>query len=86
MNPVWVDIVGSLAAVLSTVCFAPQAWRTIRTRDTRGLAASTYAILLAGNMSWLVYGIALGSWPLIGANIVTGALVGAILALKLRHG
>ena len=35
---------------------------------------------------WLVYGLALWDWPLIGSNVVTLALMAPILALKLRHG
>jgi MtN3 and saliva related transmembrane protein len=35
---------------------------------------------------WLVYGLVLMSWPMILANIVTLALSGTILALKIRYG
>jgi MtN3 and saliva related transmembrane protein len=35
---------------------------------------------------WLVYGMALGSWPMIVANAVTLVLSTTILALKLRFG
>jgi MtN3 and saliva related transmembrane protein len=37
-------------------------------------------------MLWLCYGILLGSWPIIGSNVVTLALVIPIILLKLRHG
>jgi MtN3 and saliva related transmembrane protein len=33
----------------------------------------------------LIYGILLDSWPIIVANIVTLALAGTVLFLKLRH-
>ena len=39
-----------------------------------------------GVFLWLVYGLALGDVPLIGANIVTFTLTVTILGLKLRHG
>jgi MtN3 and saliva related transmembrane protein len=39
-----------------------------------------------GVACWLAYGIALGSWPMILANVVTLALAATILALKLRYG
>jgi len=35
---------------------------------------------------WLIYGLAIGDGPLIGANAVTLALVATILAMKLRYG
>lgn len=32
------DWLGYIAATLTTVAFIPQAWRTLRTRDTRALS------------------------------------------------
>ncbi len=45
-----------------------------------------YIMLSIGIGLWLVYGLAIGSWPLIGANTVTFVLVVIILAMKLRFG
>ena len=39
-----------------------------------------------GLVLWLIYGVALGDWPLIGSNVVTLALMLVILSLKLRYG
>ena len=44
---------------------------TIRTRDTRGISRGMYAIFTIGVALWLVYGIALESWPMIFANTAT---------------
>jgi MtN3 and saliva related transmembrane protein len=35
---------------------------------------------------WLVYGLALGAWPIVVANAITLALALAILAMKLKWG
>jgi MtN3 and saliva related transmembrane protein len=35
---------------------------------------------------WLIYGVAIDDWPLIGSNGATLALMLPILAMKLRHG
>lgn len=59
---------------------------TIRSRDTHSISRSMYIIFTAGVALWLVYGIALGSWPMIFANVVTLILASTILALKLRYG
>jgi MtN3 and saliva related transmembrane protein len=40
----------------------------------------------AGLALWLVYGVMIASWPLIGANAVSLALVSTIIATKLRYG
>jgi MtN3 and saliva related transmembrane protein len=44
------------------------------------------AAFTAGVALWLIYGQAIGDWPLIGANAVTLALMAPILAMKLRYG
>lgn len=63
--------IGYLAAFLTTIAFLPQAIKTIRTRDTSGLSLAMYACLTVGILLWLLHGIHLGDYALIGANSVT---------------
>ncbi len=81
-----IELIGGLAAVITTLCWVPQAIKVIRTRDTRSLSLVMYLMLAAGIVLWLVYGLLIKSWPLIGANTVTLALVAVILSMKLRYG
>ena len=83
MNGEWV---GYVAAALTTFSFIPQAARTIRTKETHGISLWMYVMFNVGIAFWLVYGLVLMSWPMILANIVTLALSGTILALKIRYG
>jgi MtN3 and saliva related transmembrane protein len=78
-----VTLIGSLAALCSTVSFVPQAWKIIRTRDTSGLSARMYAVTVAGFSLWLAYGILLGEWPLIVTNAVCLALSAFILMMRI---
>jgi MtN3 and saliva related transmembrane protein len=80
------DLIGYIAATLTTVAFVPQAARTLRTRDTAGISLAMYALFTAGAGCWLAYGIAIGSWPVILSNAVTCSLSLVILVLKMRHG
>ncbi|RMF17112.1 MAG: hypothetical protein D6758_06890 [Gammaproteobacteria bacterium] len=80
------DIFGALAAILTTLSFLPQVLHTLKTRDTRSLSLGMYSIFTAGVACWLVYGIMLGAWPIIAANVVTLLLAGTVLIMKLRHG
>ena len=85
--PVWlVETIGMAAAILGTIGWMPQAIKTIKTRDTSGLSLGTNLLLLSTVTLWLIYGFAIGSWPLILGNIVTIVLVGTIVLLKIRHG
>lgn len=81
-----VDWIGSLAAVLTTVSFVPQAWHTFKTRDVSGISLGMYGVFTAGIACWLVYGWLLGAWPIVIANCITLALAVAILVMKLRFG
>lgn len=78
-----VTIIGSLAAICSTVSFVPQAWKIIRTRDTSGLSARMYAVTVTGFSLWLAYGIMLGEWPLIATNAICLALSAFILVMRI---
>ena len=81
-----IEWLGYAAAILTTLAFVPQALKTIRSRDTSGISLGMYVIFTVGIGFWFAYGVALGSWPMILANITTFLLAGTILALKLRHG
>ena len=81
-----IDAIGAVGAVLTTVCWLPQAIQILRERDTRAISLTATAGFTAGMFLWLIYGAALADWPLIGSSAVTLALMLAILALKLRYG
>lgn len=78
--------IGALAAVLTTICWLPQAIRVVRHRETRAISLTTNVVFAAGIVCWLVYGLTLRDWPLIGANGVSLVFTAIIIAMKLRHG
>jgi len=79
------DLIGSVAAVLTTASFIPQAWHTFRTRDVSGISLGMYSLFTVGVALWLVYGLLLLAWPIIIANTITTSLALAILVMKLRY-
>jgi len=82
----WVDIVGSLAAVLTTVSFLPQAWHSFKTKDVSGVSLGMYSVFTVGVALWLVYGLLLRAWPIVVANVITLGLAVAILGMKVVFG
>ncbi len=86
MTPEQLNWLGTAAACLTTGSFVPQAWLTFRTRDVSGISLGMYSAFTAGVALWLVYGMAIGSWPITIANAITLALAVAILAMRLRYG
>jgi MtN3 and saliva related transmembrane protein len=87
MTLAWlIDFVGASGAVLTTLCWLPQVLKVIREKETRALSLPATVAFSVGVVLWLVYGLAIGDWPLIGSNAATLALMAPILAMKLRCG
>ena len=83
-HPPAIAALGYLAASLTTVSFFPQAIKTIRSGDTRGISLRMYALFTAGIALWGVYGLLTRDGPLIAANAITLLTAGLILERKLR--
>lgn len=81
-----VDAIGVTGAVLTTVCWLPQTMKIIRERETRAISLPGTALSVLGIFLWLIYGLAIVDGPLIASSVVTFALTGVILVLKIRHG
>lgn len=73
------ESIGSAAALLTTASFIPQVLRTLSTRDTQAISLWMYAMFSAGVALWGVYGLLIGSWPIVLANAVTLALALVVL-------
>lgn len=80
------DLIGALAACLTTVSFVPQAWLSFRTRDVSGVSLLMYSVFTVGVALWLAYGWLLNSWPMVIANTITLVLALMILGMKLVYG
>jgi MtN3 and saliva related transmembrane protein len=79
------EIIGYLAATLTTGSFVPQAILTIKTRDTESLSLGMYSAFTLGVLCWLIYGIHLGDMAIIIANTITLLLAASILSFKIYN-
>jgi len=78
-----ITVIGYAAAIASTASFAPQAWKIIKSRDTKSISAGMYLLTVSGFALWSAYGIMSGQWPLILTNTICLALSAFILTMKL---
>jgi MtN3 and saliva related transmembrane protein len=85
LGEVMTELIGSIAAFLTTSCFVLQVWHIVKTRQTAGISLAMYVVFGAGVLLWLTYGLLLGSGPIIISNIITIVLVGMIIAMKLKY-
>jgi MtN3 and saliva related transmembrane protein len=78
------EIIGILAAVLTTGSFVPQAAKVLRTRQTEAISLVMYSMFTAGVSLWGVYGLITLQWSIIIANAITVVLASIILAMKVQ--
>ena len=80
-----VELLGFLAAFLTSSAFIPQVIKVLRERHTQAISLPMYIIFSIGVGCWLAYGVCLQSWPIILANSFTLALALVILVCKIRN-
>ena len=68
------EIIGLIAAVLTTGAYIPQAYKTWKTKSAGNISLTMYIGMFVGILLWLIYGIHLNSFAMIVANIVTAIL------------
>lgn len=81
----YVSLIGTIAATLTTGSFMPQAAKVIRTRHTKDISMGMYALMTTGIAIWIAYGIMLGEWPIIIANVVGIVPTSIILFMKITE-
>ncbi|MDD9953663.1 MAG: SemiSWEET transporter [Candidatus Woesearchaeota archaeon] len=81
-----VELIGFTAGFCTTLAFVPQVLKTVRTKSTKDISLGMFSLTTLGVFLWLVYGVLIGSYPVILANIVTLILAATILVCKIRYG
>jgi MtN3 and saliva related transmembrane protein len=79
------EIIGLIAAVLTTAAYVPQVYKTWKTKSAGNISLTMYIAMFIGILLWLIYGIHLNSLAMILANSVTAILTLIILVFKLRY-
>lgn len=79
------EIIGLIAAVLTTSAYVPQAYKTWKTKSAGNISLTMYIAMFIGIILWLIYGIYLNSLAMILANVVTAILTFMIIIFKLKY-
>lgn len=80
------DLIGMVAGSLTTVSFIPQVVKTWKSRSAEDVSLGMFLLFSLGVVLWLVYGWAIGSFPIILFNIITLLLSLSIIAMKIHFG
>ncbi|HXY47132.1 MAG TPA: SemiSWEET transporter [Thermoplasmata archaeon] len=85
ISPWLVESIGLVAGVCTTAAFLPQAIRVWRLKRADEISFTTFLAFSVGTIVWLLYGLLIGSIPVILANAITTVLALTILWMKLRY-
>ena len=78
-------MIGTIAAILTTLSFVPQAYQVIKTKDTSGISLGMYIAFVIGVFLWIIHGINIQYYNLIGANAITFIFASIILTYKIKY-
>jgi MtN3 and saliva related transmembrane protein len=78
------EIIGFIAAILTTSSFIPQLVKVWKSKSSKGVSVSMYLVMLSGVILWGVYGYLIGSKSVLIANAITALLQVAILFMILN--
>ncbi|GAA3595890.1 SemiSWEET transporter [Flavivirga amylovorans] len=81
-----IEIIGFIAAFLTTAAFLPQVYKTWKTKDVSSLSLPMLFIFFIGILMWLIYGFLKNSPPMIFANSITIVSVFLLVYFKIKYG
>lgn len=80
-----IEIVGLIAAFLTTASFVPQAFKIFKTREVKDVSLTMYIAMFIGLCMWFYYGYYINALSIMLANIVSGLIVLSIILFKIRY-
>lgn len=84
-NMAIVDIIGFLAGILISVSIVPQIVKSLKTKKVKDISLLMLLILIAGEFLWIIYGIAISSYPIIAMDGFAFIATIIMLYIKIRY-
>ena len=81
----YIDLFGFSAALLTTIAFLPQLYKTWKTKSADDVSLIMLILFITGLICWIIYGIRINSIPILVANIITFIFNLLILILKITY-
>jgi MtN3 and saliva related transmembrane protein len=81
----YIDVFGFLAALLTTIAFLPQLYKTWQTKSADDVSIVMLILFITGLICWIIYGLKINSIPILVANLITLIFNLSILILKVTY-
>ena len=79
------ELIGFIAAVLTTAAFLPQVYKTWKTKDVSSLSLPMLLLFFVGIICWLIYGVLKESPSMIFANTITVVSAFLLIYFKIKY-
>ena len=79
-----IGFVGTAAGFVSTITFLPQVIKIWRTKSAKDLSSLTLFFLFLNVSLWLLYGILVNDYPIMGTNGIVLSMIIAMIYFKYR--
>ena len=79
----YIDLFGFSAALLTTIAFLPQLYKTWKTKSADDVSLIMLILFITGLTCWIIYGLKINSIPILVANVITFIFNFSILILKI---
>lgn len=85
MNALFTEIIGYAAAFFGTIIMVPQLYKTIKTKHVADLSLSMLVVYIINCTLWGVYGVLIGSMPIMLCNTIALLIGITQTVLKFRY-
>lgn len=78
-------MIGYIAGALTTIAFAPQLIKALKTKSTKDVSLLMLFCSTSGMALWLIHGIQVNDPAIVAANSISVLLAASLLGLKLKN-
>ncbi len=78
-------VIGTIAGFVSAITFLPQVIKIWKTKSAKDLSSFTLLLLFLNVSLWLVYGILVGDYPIMGTNGIVLSMIIAMIFFKWKY-
>lgn len=80
-----VDAIGFLAGILISISIIPQIVKSLKTKRVEDISFLMLLILILGEFLWIIYGIAIMSYPIIAMDGFAFVATAIMVYIKIKY-
>lgn len=78
-------MIGTIAAILTTLAFLPQVIKVVKTKETGSISVIMLVMQVTGIFLWAIHGYRIQDMAVLWANVVSLILASTVLFYKVKY-